>query len=45
MQATFVLERSKGLAAVSVSSIIKHAFLNGRDRVAVPVSSIVSYNS
>jgi len=45
MQAAVELVRRQGGAAVAGACIIELAFLNGRDRVAVPVSSMVSYNS
>src|SRR5438552_6953385 len=45
MQAAVELVRRQGGVAVAGACIIELAFLNGRDRVAVPVSSMVSYNS
>lgn len=45
MQAAVELVRRQGGAAVAGACIIELAFLNGRDRVEVPVSSMVSYDS
>src|SRR5213078_1498003 len=45
MQAAVELVRRQGGAAVAGACIIELAFLNGRDRVEVPVSSMVSYES
>jgi adenine phosphoribosyltransferase len=45
MQAAVELVRRQGGAAVAGACIIELAFLNGRERVEVPVSSMVSYDS
>lgn len=45
MQAAVELVRRQGGAAVAGACIIELAFLNGRDRVEVPVSAMISYDS
>jgi len=45
MQAAVELIRRQGGTAVAGACIIELAFLNGRDRVEVPVSAMISYDS